>query len=137
MTIFQRLIRFLATDGQIYNGEALLACGTSDLSKATRAKVITGDIFGTHQVTDRVVNVEHLLAPLPTEKVRTVRCLGLNYAKHAKESGMALPKSPVLFVSGTAGGEAGCGGWELIECVDSTNRPPPSPRRMPISPFPA
>lgn len=58
-----------------------------------------------------------LLAPLAREEVKTVRCLGLNYEQHAKEvreamalrvvdfsplkdltqSGMPLPKYPVLF----------------------------------------
>jgi 2-keto-4-pentenoate hydratase/2-oxohepta-3-ene-1,7-dioic acid hydratase in catechol pathway len=32
-----------------------------------------------------VVDIRHLLAPLAPEDVRTVRCLGLNYALHAKE----------------------------------------------------
>jgi 2-keto-4-pentenoate hydratase/2-oxohepta-3-ene-1,7-dioic acid hydratase in catechol pathway len=99
MASFQRLIRFLATDGRIYNGDALLPRGITDLSKATKARVIDGDIFGAHTVTDRVVSVEHLLAPLSQSQVGTVRCLGLNYANHAKESGMPLPKTPVLFVS--------------------------------------
>jgi 2-keto-4-pentenoate hydratase/2-oxohepta-3-ene-1,7-dioic acid hydratase in catechol pathway len=32
-----------------------------------------------------VVDIRHLLAPLAPEDVKTVRCLGLNYALHAKE----------------------------------------------------
>ncbi|KAI5821438.1 Fumarylacetoacetase-like protein [Pyronema omphalodes] len=94
---FQRLIRFLSRDGKIYNGDAILPSNTTDLSKTKLARVITGDIFGAHTVTEQVVSVEHLLTPLPQEAVRTVRCLGLNYANHAKESGMPIPKSPVLF----------------------------------------
>ena len=38
-----------------------------------------------------------MLAPLALEDVKTVRCLGLNYAEHAKESNMPIPKYPVLF----------------------------------------
>ena len=38
-----------------------------------------------------------LLSPLAREHVKTVRCLGLNYEQHAKESRMPLPKYPVLF----------------------------------------
>lgn len=59
--------------------------------------------------------VQTLLAPLASEHVRTVRCLGLNYANHAKEvkctslrlspvqsltfpqSNMPIPKYPILF----------------------------------------
>ena len=42
-------------------------------------------------------DVRLLLAPLANEDVKTVRCLGLNYEQHAKESNMPLPKYPVLF----------------------------------------
>ncbi len=59
--------------------------------------MINGDIFGKHDVTDQVADVRLLLAPLAREDVKTVRCLGLNYEKHAKEAGMPLPKYPVLF----------------------------------------
>ncbi|KAF8247892.1 Fumarylacetoacetase-like protein [Wilcoxina mikolae CBS 423.85] len=94
---FQRLIRFLARDGKIYFGDAILPPNTTDISRTKSARVITGDIFGAHQVTDQVLPVEHLLAPLPQDAVRTVRCLGLNYANHAKEAGMPLPKTPLVF----------------------------------------
>ena len=40
-------------------------------------------------------DVRLLLAPLADAK--TVRCLGLNYEQHAKESNMPIPKYPVLF----------------------------------------
>ena len=59
--------------------------------------MIGGDIFGKHDVTGQVASVRLLLAPLAAEDVRTVRCLGLNYEQHAKESNMPLPKYPVLF----------------------------------------
>jgi 2-keto-4-pentenoate hydratase/2-oxohepta-3-ene-1,7-dioic acid hydratase in catechol pathway len=38
-----------------------------------------------------------LLAPLARKDIRTVRCLGLNYEQHAKESNLPIPKFPVLF----------------------------------------
>lgn len=38
-----------------------------------------------------------LLAPLALEDVKTVRCLGLNYEQHARESNLPIPKYPVLF----------------------------------------
>ena len=40
-------------------------------------------------------DVRLLLAPIADAK--TVRCLGLNYEQHAKESNMPIPKYPVLF----------------------------------------
>ncbi|KAI4134921.1 MAG: hypothetical protein LQ347_001129 [Umbilicaria vellea] len=97
MPAFSRLVRFLAKDGRTYYGDAILPAGVSDIAKTTRARVIKGDIFGKHDVTEQVADVRLLLAPLAREDVKTVRCLGLNYEQHAKESGMPLPKYPVLF----------------------------------------
>ncbi len=57
----------------------------TDIAKASQARVVTGEIFGKHEVTDQVADIRLLLAPLALEDVRTVRCLGLNYALHAKE----------------------------------------------------
>ncbi|KAI9755132.1 MAG: hypothetical protein M4579_004398 [Chaenotheca gracillima] len=97
MATFSRLVRFLARDGRTYYGDAILPTGVTDIGKATTARVIKGDIFGKHHVTDQVADVRLLLAPLAREDVKTVRCLGLNYEQHAKEAGMPLPKYPVLF----------------------------------------
>ncbi|KAL8874487.1 MAG: hypothetical protein Q9174_000180 [Haloplaca sp. 1 TL-2023] len=97
MAMFTRLIRFLAKDGRTYYGDAILPPGVNDLAQVTQANVIKGDVFGKHDVTDQIASVRLLLAPLAPEDVRTVRCLGLNYEQHAKESKMPLPKYPVLF----------------------------------------
>lgn len=94
---FSRLVRFLAKDGRTYYGDAILPSGVTDISQAKQARVVTGNIFGKHEVTDEVADIRLLLSPLAPEDVRTVRCLGLNYALHAKESGLPLPKYPVLF----------------------------------------
>lgn len=91
------MIRFLAKDGRTYYGDAILPSGVTDIAKATQARVIKGDIFGKHDITDHVAYVRLLLAPLAPEDVKTVRCLGLNYGQHAKELEMPLPKYPVLF----------------------------------------
>ncbi|KAL2020742.1 hypothetical protein VTK56DRAFT_8042 [Thermocarpiscus australiensis] len=97
MPAFSRLVRFLARDGRTYYGDAILPRGVTDISKARRARVVKGDIFGKHDVTDQVLDIRLLLAPLAPEDVRTVRCLGLNYAAHAKESKMPIPQYPVVF----------------------------------------
>jgi len=95
--VSQRLVRFLARDGRTYYGDAILPKGISDIGKAKQAKIIKGDIFGKHDVTDQVIDIRLLLAPLAVEDVKTVRCLGTNYEQHAKESNMPIPKYPVLF----------------------------------------
>ncbi|KAH8905314.1 hypothetical protein BR93DRAFT_929560 [Coniochaeta sp. PMI_546] len=97
MPAFSRLVRFLARDGRTYYGDAILPRGVTDVIKAKQARVIKGDIFGKYDVTDEVAEIRHLLAPLAPEDVKTVRCLGLNYALHAKESNLPIPNYPVLF----------------------------------------
>lgn len=48
-------------------------------------------------MTDQIAEVKTLLAPLARNDIKTVRCLGLNYEQHAKESNLPIPKYPVLF----------------------------------------
>lgn len=55
--------------------------------------------YGDLLLTSEKVPVTKLLAPV--EPV-AILCIGLNYAKHAAESGMTLPKNPVLFTKSLA-----------------------------------
>ena len=48
-----------------------------------------------------VINNQERLGP-PIKRPSKIVCVGLNYAKHAVESGMALPKEPVLFFKATS-----------------------------------
>ncbi|KAE9381321.1 hypothetical protein N431DRAFT_359177 [Stipitochalara longipes BDJ] len=97
MASFSRLVRFLAKDGRTYYGDAILPHGVTDIAKAKQAKIIRGQILGKYDVTDQVEDIRLLLAPLSLDDVKTVRCLGLNYEQHAKESNLPIPKFPVLF----------------------------------------
>ena len=82
-----KIIRHLSPNGPAY--AALQPDGS--------ALEITGDVFGDHQFTDTVIQPGKLLAPIqPTQ----ILCIGLNYAKHAAESGAKVPERPVLFVKG-------------------------------------
>jgi len=97
------LIRFIADeDGQAHLGQ-IDSKKYPDVGIATyegqkiEAKLINGSVFdGT--VTERIMHVKQLLSPLSMEEVPIIRCLGLNYADHAKEAKMAIPKVPVLFI---------------------------------------
>ncbi len=63
------------------------------------AKLIEGDLFGKHSVTDEIKKVSQLLAPIePTN----IFCIGLNYREHAAESGAEIPKSPIVFMKPTS-----------------------------------
>jgi 2-keto-4-pentenoate hydratase/2-oxohepta-3-ene-1,7-dioic acid hydratase in catechol pathway len=81
-----RIIRFQSSAGSIHYA-AQQADGSANL--------IRGDIFGSYEVTQEKADVAKLLAPvLPT----SILCIGLNYRKHAAESGMKEPEHPVLFM---------------------------------------
>lgn len=45
---------------------------------------------------------EHTRLGPPIARPSKIVCVGLNYAKHAAESGMAVPKEPVLFFKATS-----------------------------------
>src|SRR5438105_4856590 len=80
-----RIVRFI-TDNKIYHGQ---------LDDERSARVIEGDLFAQHHVTDRVMKIDELLAPLvPTD----ILCIGINYRDHAAESGSTIPVNPMLFI---------------------------------------
>lgn len=92
-TAWQRLIRFVATDGRTLYGEPILSNPDFDLGNTTRetglkAKVISGtdlyDTTGATKVTEETVTVQKLLGPLSQEDVPIVRCIGLNYKTHSE-----------------------------------------------------
>lgn len=89
---WNRLIRFVATDGRVLYGEPILGTPDFDLGDTTeetrlQAKVIQGDDLydttGATKVTEEVVTVKTLLGPLAASDVPILRCVGLNYATHS------------------------------------------------------
>ncbi len=83
-----KIIRYLDPNGQVRHG-ALRADGS--------AWRIAGDVFGPFDVTTEAAQVAQLLAPVAPAQVLGI---GLNYRRHAEESGMAIPAQPVLFMKG-------------------------------------
>lgn len=92
-TAWQRLIRFVATDGRTLYGEPILPSPDFDLGNTRpdanlKAKIISGkDLFdttGATHVTEEIVTVQKLLGPLAQEDVPIVRCIGLNYKTHSE-----------------------------------------------------
>jgi hypothetical protein len=89
---WNRLIRFVTSDGRVLRGEPILPYDDFDLGTTTKetgleAKVIQGtDVYddtGATTVTEEIVQVEKLLGPLAQDDVDIIRCVGLNYAKHS------------------------------------------------------
>ncbi|KAL0950440.1 hypothetical protein HGRIS_010389 [Hohenbuehelia grisea] len=93
----QRFVRFISTDNQEYFGDAILPAHSFDAAHSTKARVIDGDILGDFKITNQVKPIKKLLSPLPNERIRTVRCVGLNYVAHIDESNMTIPGWPILF----------------------------------------
>ena len=58
---------------------------------------LAGDIFHSPALTNEKVAVAKLLAPIqPT----AIICIGLNYRRHAQETGAKIPEYPVVFFKG-------------------------------------
>ena len=60
MPTFSRLIRFLAKDGRTYYGAGILPQGITEIGNTKQARVIKGDIFGKHDVTEQIAVCESL-----------------------------------------------------------------------------
>jgi 2-keto-4-pentenoate hydratase/2-oxohepta-3-ene-1,7-dioic acid hydratase in catechol pathway len=58
---------------------------------------ISGNIFDSFNVTTEKVEVKKLLAPVQPS---SIICIGLNYRKHAEETGAKFPEVPVVFFKG-------------------------------------
>jgi 2-keto-4-pentenoate hydratase/2-oxohepta-3-ene-1,7-dioic acid hydratase in catechol pathway len=83
-----KIIRHLNEAGQI--------CYSAKQSDGNALR-IAGDIFGKYEVTSTVSQVVKLLAPIVPS---AIWCIGLNYRRHAEESGIPLPEFPVVFAKG-------------------------------------
>ncbi len=86
-----RIIRFVTAEGQTVYGRA-----TDDrLATAHRLRLWGATLFDGFDVTDEVLAVGRLLAPVvPVD----ILCIGLNYRDHATETGAAVPPVPMLFI---------------------------------------
>ena len=81
-----KILRYRDPDGHIHHGEQL---------NNDTIHQLTGDLFAGLKPTGQPARVEKILSPIsPT----TILCIGLNYKKHAAETGAKLPTFPVLFV---------------------------------------
>jgi 2-keto-4-pentenoate hydratase/2-oxohepta-3-ene-1,7-dioic acid hydratase in catechol pathway len=85
-----RIVRFIDENGRM--------CYGRNYGKGT-AELLAGDLFTGLEETGASRKVKKLLAPVLPPAVLGI---GLNYHKHAAETGMELPKYPVLFMKNPA-----------------------------------
>lgn len=71
--------------------------GHAALQADGSAMKLTGELYSGFRLTSETADVAKLLAPLePT----AILCIGLNYRRHAEETGAKFPEYPVLFFKG-------------------------------------
>lgn len=61
------------------------------------ARRLAGNVFDSPMATSEKVEVARLLAPVQPS---SIICIGLNYRKHAEETGAKFPEYPVVFFKG-------------------------------------
>lgn len=101
---WSRLLRFKDASGRTLVGEPVdpdLDVGLASFA----GSAFTANVYNCTSILDlgakptgEVVEVKTVLCPLEAAEVGSIRCIGLNYKKHAIEAGLPLPKVPVLFL---------------------------------------
>ncbi|BCS23682.1 fumarylacetoacetate hydrolase family protein [Aspergillus puulaauensis] len=101
MPYWTHLIRFVAVeDGETHLGQ--LVDSSRDIGEDSISEVpikafrIEGSVHG-GRVTEEVLQVSRLLSPIDPQECSYIRCIGLNYKKHAQEASIAIPDVPALF----------------------------------------
>jgi 2-keto-4-pentenoate hydratase/2-oxohepta-3-ene-1,7-dioic acid hydratase in catechol pathway len=83
-----RIIRYLSASGDTRHAA---------LDPAGKAFELDGELYAAPVMSDRPAAVARLLAPvIPTQ----ILCIGLNYRRHAQETGAKIPEYPVMFAKG-------------------------------------
>ncbi|MBU2452548.1 MAG: fumarylacetoacetate hydrolase family protein, partial [Proteobacteria bacterium] len=81
-----QILRFESNDNQVCTG-----CDFDNQS----ASIIEGDLYSDFRDTGKRKPVKKILTPILP---RVIFCIGLNYRLHARETGLELPKYPIVFM---------------------------------------
>ncbi|CAI7650371.1 unnamed protein product [Penicillium palitans] len=102
---FSRLVRFVpkSNPAKVLIGEPVDPKLDVGLALYQGKEVAVRPFSGTSvlspgQVTDATETIARILSPLAQSEVGTIRCIGLNYASHAKEMSLPIPEVPTLFM---------------------------------------
>ncbi|KAL5589269.1 hypothetical protein FOVSG1_011136 [Fusarium oxysporum f. sp. vasinfectum] len=95
------LIRFIAVDDDIVRLGQLVDVtrdvGLDSLeNNPIFAYIIEGSIFN-GKITDKILQVQQLLSPVDPQHCSFIRCIGLNYKRHAEEARAPIPDVPPVF----------------------------------------
>lgn len=100
---WDRLVRYVSSiDGRVKYGQPILTDASTDIAEEARngklqVTVFQGSDALSAEPTDETDKVERLLGPLRPRDVPIIRCAGLNYKTHIKETGRAFPECPTIF----------------------------------------
>ncbi len=86
-----KFIRFTSDDDNTYYG----VVGSQE---DKRARIVKGSIFQEFSLTEKSVLIKKYLSPVLPPNIIGI---GLNYARHAEETGIGYPEIPVMFLKGT------------------------------------
>ncbi len=97
-----RVLRFIDDTGQ-----TRLGCDPTPLhtqpgiypSPDTSFPLLDGPDLGPWRLTDQRARLAQILPPIAPVNIF---CIGLNYREHARETGAAIPRSPVIFMKPTS-----------------------------------
>ncbi|HXG24580.1 MAG TPA: fumarylacetoacetate hydrolase family protein [Chthonomonadales bacterium] len=84
-----RIVRVLTGDGRTVYGS---------LQDDNSVREIEGDVLGSYRLTDRMVDVKKMLAPIQPPNIL---CIGGNYRRHIEEGGGKIPEVPPIFMKPT------------------------------------
>ncbi|KAK4109933.1 hypothetical protein N656DRAFT_782380 [Canariomyces notabilis] len=101
---FDRIVRFVPKGASsVLIGEPVDS--SVDVGAAVRkgedvqVKVFSGkSVLDAGSPTGETAVIDRILSPLAQEEVGTIRCIGLNYKRHAEEAKMTIPEIPTLFL---------------------------------------
>jgi len=96
-----KIIRFVSPDGSVH-------AGVIESPDDEAGLVLEGDLYGSFKVTNREVEISRLLPPIVPLNILAI---GLNYEKHAQETGIRRPDIPIMFIKST---NSLCGPGEAI-----------------------
>jgi 2-keto-4-pentenoate hydratase/2-oxohepta-3-ene-1,7-dioic acid hydratase in catechol pathway len=83
-----KLVRFISEDDRVL-------CGLYEEELPAEPRIIEGDIFGEFSIGRERARIRHFLPPVAPCNILAI---GLNYRRHADETGLTTPPDPVLFI---------------------------------------
>ncbi len=90
-----KIARFEDETGKVQYGIVEVSCCGR---RSEQAELIRGDLFGKFERTGQHAKIKRLLSPVDPPNIIAI---GLNYREHARESNMAAPTAPVIFLKST------------------------------------